>query len=104
MVRCGEGMPLMYFARRIDSYELLGHGQNRLAGLGLHSLPRMASKPIQGRLGSVTPDIFLDEVDPIYGKIETVRALILQVEEFSLGTGHLQEFKAPVDTDPILQM
>ena len=94
----------MDLPHRVNGHELFGHGQNGLLGLCLNLFPRASAKTIHGRWSPVATDIFLDEVNPMYGQIETISSVILQVEKLSFDPCYLEKFEPTIDPHPVIKM
>ena len=81
-------MPFVNFARGVKLDQLVRHFEHRFSRLGLDLLPRCSAEPVERGLVFLAADIFLHEIDPVHGQIESVAAVIFQVEELSLGARH----------------
>ena len=104
MIRRRKGMAFTHLAGRIDHQQLLGHRQNRFAGLGLNLLPRASPKPVQTGPRSISADIFLDQIDPIDRQVEPIASFIFEMEKLSLNFCYAEKFEPPIDADSVVQM
>jgi hypothetical protein len=88
----------------VDGEQLLGHGEDRLAGLLLHPIPAAAAEAVEGGHRALGADVLLHQADAVDRQVEAVAAGVLEVQVVALGAGDLQVAQAAIDADPVVEV